>query len=657
MRHKDGSWRMLSWRSMPRGNLMFATARDVTDDVRASQELRDAKEQLETRVAERTRDLEQANEYLRQSERRFRALIENSADCISLTDADRHFQYVSPSVTRIEGYSPEELLGSLATDQTHPDDLAMLARAMETLFTSPGKPIPALWRRRHKDGRWIWLEGVATNLLDDPSVRAVVCNYRDITDRLAHERARRRTIAAAGAAVAYHARHRRTPGPAQHLPGGGAPRRRRSAGRPVLHLPVRLGGQSPDRELRRPAQRAAGSASSACEQDSILPIDENGLGRCVHGYLVYEPDISAAQLRIPAAPGEHRHALAGDRAAAGGEPRVRRADLRAARGRLVQQRRMRVPAARPASTRRWPRTRRSSTPPCNRPTTICARRSSRSCSRNGCGRSARWPAASRTTSTMRSRRCRCTPKRCSSTSPAFRHAAASSWKSSSARSTTWRRPWRAWASSIALREPEIALSPLDLNLLVEQVVDLTRVRWSDMAQQRGVSIELKLELDAALPRIGGVQSQMRDALVNLVFNAVDAMPEGRHAADPHAQCRRRRPERCGGRSHRQRRRHGRGNPAALSRTVLHHQGHTRHGSGFAHGVRRRATSRRPAGDREYPGQGHHAATGIRGVAQQGRYPAQICAVHARRPPASSSSMTIRCCSIRCASHSNPTATK
>jgi signal transduction histidine kinase len=76
------------------------------------------------------------------------------------------------------------------------------------------------------------------------------------------------------------------------------------------------------------------------------------------------------------------------------------------------------------------------------------------------------------------------------------------------------------------REPEVALAPLDLNLLAEQVVDLTRARWSDMAQQRGAAIDLKLELDPKLPRIAGVQSQIRDALVNLVFNAVDAMPQG-----------------------------------------------------------------------------------------------------------------------------------
>jgi CheY-like chemotaxis protein len=68
--------------------------------------------------------------------------------------------------------------------------------------------------------------------------------------------------------------------------------------------------------------------------------------------------------------------------------------------------------------------------------------------------------------------------------------------------------------------------PVDLNKLVRQVVDLTRARWSDMVQQRGAAIDVRLELGAHLPPICAVESQVRDALVNLVFNAVDAMPAG-----------------------------------------------------------------------------------------------------------------------------------
>ena len=77
-----------------------------------------------------------------------------------------------------------------------------------------------------------------------------------------------------------------------------------------------------------------------------------------------------------------------------------------------------------------------------------------------------------------------------------------------------------------LREPQLSLMPVDLNKLVGQVIDLTRARWSDMAQQRGAAIEMRTELATDLPPIAAVESQIRDALVNLVFNAVDAMPEG-----------------------------------------------------------------------------------------------------------------------------------
>jgi len=76
------------------------------------------------------------------------------------------------------------------------------------------------------------------------------------------------------------------------------------------------------------------------------------------------------------------------------------------------------------------------------------------------------------------------------------------------------------------REPEQTLAPVDLNRLVLQVLDLTRARWSDMAQGRGVVIEPRLDLAPQLPTVLGVESELRDALTNLIFNAVDAMPAG-----------------------------------------------------------------------------------------------------------------------------------
>jgi NO-binding membrane sensor protein with MHYT domain/signal transduction histidine kinase/ActR/RegA family two-component response regulator len=76
------------------------------------------------------------------------------------------------------------------------------------------------------------------------------------------------------------------------------------------------------------------------------------------------------------------------------------------------------------------------------------------------------------------------------------------------------------------RAAQLELMPVKLNPLVQQVVDLTRARWSDMPQQRGVVIRLETELAPDLPTLLGVESEVREALINLVFNAVDAMPDG-----------------------------------------------------------------------------------------------------------------------------------
>ena len=67
---------------------------------------------------------------------------------------------------------------------------------------------------------------------------------------------------------------------------------------------------------------------------------------------------------------------------------------------------------------------------------------------------------------------------------------------------------------------------MDLNQILAQVIDLTRARWSNMPQERGVVISVNSELAPDLPKILGAESEMRDALTNLMLNAVDAMPEG-----------------------------------------------------------------------------------------------------------------------------------
>ncbi len=76
------------------------------------------------------------------------------------------------------------------------------------------------------------------------------------------------------------------------------------------------------------------------------------------------------------------------------------------------------------------------------------------------------------------------------------------------------------------REAQLTLERVEVNRAIRQVVELTQPRWSDLPQQRGVMVDLKTDLSEPLPDIMGAEHEIRDALTNLIFNAVDAMPAG-----------------------------------------------------------------------------------------------------------------------------------
>jgi C4-dicarboxylate-specific signal transduction histidine kinase len=76
------------------------------------------------------------------------------------------------------------------------------------------------------------------------------------------------------------------------------------------------------------------------------------------------------------------------------------------------------------------------------------------------------------------------------------------------------------------REPQLSLARIDLNRTIEQAIELTHARWSDLPQQRGVMIELRTEATPGAAEVMAAEGEVRDALTNLIFNAVDAMPEG-----------------------------------------------------------------------------------------------------------------------------------
>ena len=143
-------------------------------------------------AVERARDISErkrAHVEMEQSEERFRALVEKSWSGVALLDENLAFTYVGSSTQRLLGYSDEELMRTSFIALIHPRDRqATLEVFADLLAATPTLEARAEFRFLHKNGTWIWLEGFAQNLLPDPSVRALVVNYRDITQRKATEK-------------------------------------------------------------------------------------------------------------------------------------------------------------------------------------------------------------------------------------------------------------------------------------------------------------------------------------------------------------------------------------------------------------------------------------------------------------------------------------
>ncbi len=125
-----------------------------------------------------------AEEKLNASELRFRSLIENNTEMISMIDETGKFIYISPSVIKKFEFSIKEGLAMNSMEIIHPDDLGKAQTFIIKVLQNPSTPvlIPAI-RNKKKDGTYIWVEGTITNLLNDKNVKAIVANFRDITDR------------------------------------------------------------------------------------------------------------------------------------------------------------------------------------------------------------------------------------------------------------------------------------------------------------------------------------------------------------------------------------------------------------------------------------------------------------------------------------------
>lgn len=120
---------------------------------------------------------------LRGSEERFRALVQNSSDVISVHEPDGTVRYASPAVERMLGYPPVATLGRPVLEAIHQDDAPIARQTLDRVLRDPGVGQAVELRVRHRDGSWRDLEAIVVNLMDEPSVVGVVANARDIGER------------------------------------------------------------------------------------------------------------------------------------------------------------------------------------------------------------------------------------------------------------------------------------------------------------------------------------------------------------------------------------------------------------------------------------------------------------------------------------------
>jgi PAS domain S-box-containing protein len=130
-----------------------------------------------------------AEQALRETEKRFKAWVENGTDMIVILTADLSPTYTSPFIYKTMGYKKGDFKNISPYDFIHQDDIRNVQDALKISQDCPGIAVSAQFRFLQKDGQYRWIEGTSTNLLDDETVNGIVCNLKDITERKQSEEA------------------------------------------------------------------------------------------------------------------------------------------------------------------------------------------------------------------------------------------------------------------------------------------------------------------------------------------------------------------------------------------------------------------------------------------------------------------------------------
>lgn len=117
------------------------------------------------------------------SHEKFKALVQDGGDMVGVVDFHGVYQYVSPTYKNILGIDPEDYLGKVVFDFIHTEDLDLAMSQFQSLAEQKRVSVSP-FRFKDKDGKWRWIETIATNLMEDPAIGGIVINSRDVTDQI-----------------------------------------------------------------------------------------------------------------------------------------------------------------------------------------------------------------------------------------------------------------------------------------------------------------------------------------------------------------------------------------------------------------------------------------------------------------------------------------
>ncbi len=488
--------------------LVICSVRDASSRQRVEADLRESLKRSET-IAEE-----------------LRTFIENAPDGIVVANREGRIVRVNRQTEKLFGYERDELLGQpvelLIPERLHAAHVAHRAPYQERPQARAMGTGRDLFARR-KDGSEFAAD-ISLSPLATPEGTLVISTVRDVTERKQAERRIRAQLEHLGLLDQIT----RSIGERQDL---------RSIFQVVIRsledsLPVDFGCVCiHDRAANALLVTCVGAKSEALareltmDENASIDVDENGLSRCVQGHLVYEPDIGQVRFPFP------------ERLARGGLGSLVMAPLRSESrvfGVLV-------------AARREPHSFSSVECEFLRQLSEHVALAAHQAQLYGALQQAYDDLRQTQQTVMQQERLRALGQMASGIAHDINNALSpvslytesmlETERNLSDRARgyleTIQRAVEDVAQTVARmrefyrpREAQLALTPVQMSDMVQQVVDLTRPRWNDMPQQRGIVIRALTELAPDLPKIMGVESEIRETLTNLVFNAVDAMPEG-----------------------------------------------------------------------------------------------------------------------------------